>query len=205
MTLDDLWNSPGNTPTMVERDSLVSQTMLRVARERRRRKGMTAFTTALLLLASAPAIAYRVTHPEGFGSSSILYLMLASQWLLLLYWVRQLRRGSGDVAGADGSIQDSLRRLLREVDAERRSQWGVVLLYAVFTPLLAVAIGQLIAAGKMAPDEALSGALIFLVIAVVALGSILWRLYRRVLPRRRRLQALLAQFEAAGGAANEAP
>jgi len=205
MTLDDLWNSPGNTPTMVERDSLVSQTMLRVARERRRRKGMVAFSAVLVLLSSAPAIAYRVTHPEGFGSSTSLYLMLASQWLLLLYWVRQLRRGGGVVAGADDNIQDALRRLLREVDAERRSQWGVVVLYVVFTPLLAMAIGQLIADGKMAPDEALSGALIFLLIAVVALGSILWRLHRRVLPRRRRLQALLAQFDAAGGAESEAP
>ena len=75
--------------------------------------------------------------------------------------------------------------------------YGLVL-FAVFAPLLALAIRQLVASDKMTPDQAMSGGLVFLGIAAVSVGSILWRLRRRVLPRRRRLQALLRQFDEQG-------
>lgn len=198
MTLDELWNSPANAPGPIEREAFVAQTLLRVARERRQRKGMLLFSGILLLLSTVPAVYTRVTDPEALRSSASLYLMLASQWLLILYWARQLRQGGRMTAGEGDTIQDSLARLLWEVEAERRSQLGVVVLFAVFAPLLALAIRQLVASDKMTPDQAMSGGLVFLGIATVSVGTILWRLKYRVLPRRRRLQALLAQFGEAG-------
>ena len=194
MNLDELWNSPANAPGPIEREAFVAQTLLRVARERRQRKGMLIFSAILLLLSTAPAVYTRITDPAALGSSRSLYLMLASQWLLILYWARQLRPAVGMTAGEGDTIQGSLARLLWEVESERRSQLGVVVLFAVFAPLLALAIRQLVASDKMTPDQAMSGGLVFLGIAAVSVGSILWRLRRRVLPRRRRLQALLAQF-----------
>lgn len=194
MTLDELWQSPINAPTSLEREAFVAQTLARVALERRKRWGMLLFSGSLLVLTTFPALYARFTRPAEFRSMGSLYLMLASQWLLILYWARQLRQGARVRPGEDASVRGSLQRLLDEVDAERRSQLGVVVLFAVFAPLLALAIRQLVAGGKMTPDQALSGGLVFLGITTVSVGSILWRLRYRVLPRRRRLLALLRQF-----------
>ncbi len=157
MNLDELWNSPANAPGPIEREAFVAQTLLRVARERRQRKGMLIFSAILLLLSTAPAVYTRITDPAALGSSRSLYLMLASQWLLILYWARQLRPAVGMTAGEGDTIQGSLARLLWEVEAERRSQLGVVVLFAVFAPLLALAIRQLVASDKMTPDQAYVG------------------------------------------------
>jgi hypothetical protein len=155
---------------------------------------MLLFSGGLLVLTTVPALYARFTRPAEFRSMGSLYLMLASQWLLILYWLRQLRTGEQVLTGEGDSVHGSLQRLLDEVDAERRSQLGVVVLFTVFTPLLALALRQLIASGKMSPDQALSGGLVFLGITAASVGTILWRLRYRILPRRRRLQALLGQF-----------
>lgn len=194
MTLDELWQSPINAPTPIEREAFVAQTLARVARERRKRWGMLLFSGGLLLLTTVPALYARFTRPAEFRSMGSLYLMLASQWLLILYWARQLRPGRRVRPGEDATVRGSLQRLLAEVDAERRSQLGVVVLFAVFAPLLVLTLRQLVAGGKMTPDQALSGGLVFLGITAASVGTILWRLRYRVLPRRQRLQALLGQF-----------
>jgi hypothetical protein len=193
MTIDDVWKSPGNTPSPAARDAVLAQTRAQLRRIQRRRVAFVAWTAVTLLAASGLVTYVWATRPDDLAGAAPMLALLLAQWAAFALFLRDLRSG-GRVMGADASIRESLERLWQEGDQSRRRQLTVLALYAAAVPLVAMAILQLRDAGKMAPGEALSATLAFGAVITVGTSAILVRRYWRILPRQRRLSALLEQY-----------
>jgi len=192
MNLDAVWNSPGNSPTSMERDAVVGHARDTIRGLQRRRAAFLAWT--LTALSAVTAWATYVWAARVSGGGWPLHALLAAQWAVFFYLLRQMLRTRRWPLAGDATIRESLEALRREADNERRRCIAVLTLFAVAVPLMAAAILHLLQAGKMAADEALSAGVLFASIAVIAVTVILVRLYRIVLPRRRRADALLRQY-----------
>jgi hypothetical protein len=75
-------------------------------------------------------------------------------------------------------------------------------LFVVMTPLLALALWQLHATGKTSVSEAWSMALVFGVVLGSGAAFMTWRFRRRLLPERRKIDALLHDLEDDDASAN---
>jgi hypothetical protein len=194
MTIDDVWNSSSNTLPLSAQHAVLADTRAELLRIQRRRKTFV-MSTGTALIAISGFIAYAMaTSPSGHvaGAAPALVLLLAQWWAFALF-ARDMLAG-GRPAAADVSIRESLERLWREADTSRRRQLTVLGLYAVAVPLVSTALVELRHAGKMAPHEAMSAAVLFAAVITVGTTFILVSRYSRVLPRRRRLAELLAQY-----------
>jgi hypothetical protein len=187
MTIEDVWNSPGNTPTAQATTLLVRDSFERLRRRRRRDRALLAWLAVVL-----PTLTAGVLYGPVQGGWT-LPLILASQWGVFLYWLRQALRSSRSGLPA-ATIRESLETLLRETEAERRKTIAVLALYAVVVPLLGVSLMHLRDSGLMAPHEAVSAGAVFAGVLGLGLAVILARLFGSVVPRQRRLAALVAQY-----------
>jgi hypothetical protein len=194
MDLYDLWTSPWNTPAPPERERLVRQAF-DALRHAQRRRTRFLVVTAGLLLASTALVGGGLLAP-GTDAPALPTLLLAAQWGVFALVLRQWRRARTASAAPAATIRESLQGLWAECESSRRRQLAVVGLFALAAPVLAVALVQLRQAGKMAPHEAASAAVLFAVIIAFNLGAILVRRYRVVLPQRRRLEELLREYRA---------
>ena len=188
MSLEEVWNSPGNTPGAAAAADFVSDAFERLRRYRRRRIALVVWTG--VVLGGFTVLAFR-SRADGGGWAP--GLILAAQWTVLFYWIRQLFRSSPS-GRTPPSIRAGVETLLRETEAERRGNVALLALFAVVVPLLWLALRGLQEAGKMAPHEAASAGAVFAVVLGMGLVRILYRLFGTVLPRRRRLEALAAQY-----------
>lgn len=194
MDLGSVWNSPGNTPTTLEREHFVRETTNRLRRARWRRLAFLIWTGSVLSLITA-WVAYRcLWRPAEIRGTWPLFAVLAAQWCVFLHWLRDTAALGRKRPLHGPGVRESLEALSRETERERRGQIAVLVLFAVVAPLMAIAIRHLGGAGKMAPHEALSVGVLFAAVVLVAVTVILTRLFRVVLPRRRRLEALLDQY-----------
>jgi hypothetical protein len=194
MTIDNVWKSSSNTLPPVAQHAVLAETRAELRRIQRRRTTFVV-STGTALVAISGAIAYAVaTWSSGSmaGAAPALLLLLAQWWAFALF-VRDMLAG-GRATSADATIRESLERLWREADTSRRRQLTVLCLYAVAVPLISAALVEMRHAGKMAPHEALSAAILFGAVITVGTTVILVNRYARILPRRRRLAELLAQY-----------
>jgi hypothetical protein len=187
MSLEEVWNSPGNTPGAAASSAFVRDAFDRLRRYRRRRIALVVWTA--VVLGGFTVLAVRSRAEGGWG----LGLILAAQWMVLLYWVRQLLHSS-QAGRTPSSIRAGVATLLRETEGERRGNVALLVLFAVVAPLLWVALRGLQEAGKMAPHEAASAGAVFAVVLGLGLARILYRLFGTVLPRQRRLETLAAEY-----------
>ena len=194
MNLDDVWNSPGNSPTSVERDAIVRQARDTIRGTRRRRVAFLVWTSIALSATTVLAIYVWLTRVVAGGWA--LYLvsaMLAAQWAILFYFLRQMRTRRPSLT-ADATIRESLEALRREAESERRGHFAVLTLFAVVAPLMVAAVLDLRQTGKMAPSEAMSASVLFAAVLAISTTIIVVRLCRVTLPRCRRLKALADQY-----------
>jgi hypothetical protein len=193
MDLDDVWKVPANAPSAEEREAFVSHALAQLRRQRRRRIARLAWTGTTLAAVTAAAAYQWVAQPSGV--SWALSLLLAAQWGVFLYWLWPRRRVGAVPAVAGAPIRESLERLFRDADKDRKGQMAVLALFAVATPLMALALLHLIRVGKMAPREAVSAAILAALVLALGAGAALARLRWRILPRHRRLAELLRQYD----------
>jgi hypothetical protein len=193
MDLSSVWNSPRNTPSSVEREQFVRETTNRLRRARRRQLAFLVWTGSVLALMTAGAVYGWIWRPAETRGAWPLFAVLAAQWCVFLHWLRDTAGGRKGSA-AEAGVRESLEALARETERERRGQIAVLGLFAVVAPLVVSAILYLGEVGKMAPHEALSAGALFSAVILVAITVIMARLFRIVLPRRRRLALLLEQY-----------
>ena len=193
MNIEDVWNSPGNEPSAVERDVMVAQAREELRRIQRRRVAFVVRTAIALTAVTGLAAYLWATRPAEIAAAWPLHLLLLAQWSVLVLFLREMLSG-GRVLRVEASIRESLERLWREAENSRRGQLVVLALFAAAAPLILAAIVQLRESGKMAPHEARSAGILFGAVLAVSTTVILVRRYLIVLPRHRRLSALLQQY-----------
>jgi hypothetical protein len=190
MSIEEVWSSAGNTPGTDATAAFVRDALERLRRQRRRRIALVAWTGLVL-----GAFTVLAVHSGAGGGGWDLRLILAAQWAVVLYWVRQLLQSS-PAGRTPSSIRASVETLLREARAERRGTLVLIALFAVVVPLLLVALSGLRDSGRMAPHEAASAAAVFAVVLGLGFLRILHRLFGTLGPRLRQLEALAAQYAA---------
>lgn len=194
MTIADIWNSSSNALPLAAQQTLLADTRAELRRIQRRRTSFVVATgTALVIISGCIAYAM-LARPSGHVTGAVPgLLLLVAQWWAFTLFARDMLAG-GRITPADPTIRESLERLWREVDTSRRRQLTVLSLYAVAVPLIAAALIQMRTAGTMAPHEAMSAAALFGAVITIGTTAILFIRYTRILPRQRRLAALLEQY-----------
>jgi hypothetical protein len=193
MTIDDVWRSPGNTLSPLACEAALRQARAHLRRIQRRRLAFVGGTALALLSVSGVIVQVWMSHGGAVSGAVPALLLLLAQWAVFGLFVRDLLAGARPMH-VDGSIRESLERLRVEIEISRRRQNTVLTLYALAVPLVSAAILQLRSAGKMAESEALSAAAAFAVVIVVGTAAILAHRHWKLLPRQRRISALLEQY-----------
>jgi hypothetical protein len=197
--LERAWNGPANTPSEAAGAYVVDEMMETLRKRRQATTRLTGFIGVVLVFWTA-LIAWKITvDPFPFD--------LAREWaiipLYLLPWVglflikRRQRRHLTAHPDPYASTAATLRALLDEnLTARRRLVITSALMLACLA-VVAVALSQLVAVGKMTPTNVLQGS--------IALGGLMaaiavykaWHYARVLKPESKRLERLISDYGAA--------
>jgi hypothetical protein len=199
MSFDDIettWRSPHNRPSP---DDVALEKAELVRRLRGRYR-------AFLLTVGAG-----VTALLGCGAALVRYKMqggaldLDREWGSLLFFALPLlgaavllhhyRRHRARHADYNLSISAGLRAALDENRLERTRIKIIAGLYGVMVLVFPVIVSQLVAVGKARPREVHSMLVLFGALVVVVSLALAYHYRRRLLPRKRELEALLRAYE----------
>jgi hypothetical protein len=193
MTLDGVWGSRGNTPASAETAMWIRQLLDGLRGARRRRVAFLVWTFAVLAAITALVGMTALVKPSELTSAPAVVVLLATQWATFGFILRQALQAGALHPFRGATIRESLELLHREAGDTARRTAVILGLFAVAFPTLWAAIAQLRAAGKMAPHEASSAAVVLTGVLAIAASGFIFRRYRVALPRRARLEALLRQ------------
>jgi hypothetical protein len=195
--LKQLWASPENNPGADSKRAFLASAMTAIQRDRNQARGMLIYVLGMTGAMTAFS-AWQLFSARGEGVEAwYAHLMIAATWIAALGLARHYRRRteSAPLAGAN-SIRDTLESLHERASTRCRESKILLVLYAVFIPLLAIAIQQLQANGKMRPHEASSAATLAGIIVLGGIGWSLFELYARRRPELRHLESLLSEYKA---------
>lgn len=198
--IENTWRSPHNQPSRAEIETMKNEFTSEL---RRRRRGLIVFLivvfaalTAITTLFGLMALGltrggddFSFTREWG----AVIFLLLP--WAAAVAIARRALRHHREHADPSRSIAESVRALLDENAAERaRARTGAIL-HGVMLLVLPVVVWQLRAVGK-AGDEILVPAFVVwpLIVGGILVGMY-WHYRRKLLPRRRELEALLKSYE----------
>ena len=187
-----LWASPENGIAPERARTFAAKAVAQINRQRRRRRGMLIYVSAMVSLATVFAGWQLLRHSTGIGESAPAIMMLAAQWIAAWYLWR-IFRGSPSAA-VDQPIRATLEAVLDKTRARCRELQVLLGLFLAVAPLVALAIYQLQENGKMRPHEAASAGALFGTILLGMTGWFLFDLFARKLPEKRHLEALLREY-----------
>jgi hypothetical protein len=194
--LDRLWKSAANTPTPEELDRMRPRLLERLRRERRLLALRLGASGAALALLSTLFLLSRIGDGGRGGAPGwATALLLAPAWIAFALFVRRLRRDRRVDAGSGIAIRAALGAALKETEAALFRVRAVAGLQLASMPLLALALAELRLAGKVAPAEVVSLAVVLGGLIAVSGGWLLYRSRRVLRPRARRLESLLAAYD----------
>ena len=194
--IEAMWRSPQNQPSAAELECRKKELIADLRRRHRRFVGFVAFVIVLLTTVTV-RLALHVISPAP-GASAIdptrewgAFLFILLPWIVPVILIRQYRRHRTRHAHFVRSIPESVRALLDENRIARLRLALAAGLHGAMLVLLPLVVMQLRAVGK-AGDEILVPAFVLWPLIAVAIGAALW-FYdrRRLLPQKRRLEALL--------------
>lgn len=198
--IQNAWQSPHNQPTAAQREK---QKMEFIQTLQRRDRGFVIGLTLIfsgLVMVTLFVLRNQMIDggtPKGidFWREWSVVLLLALPWGAALWIVLRYRRMLARQGDYSGSIADSVRGLLEQNRFAQVRTRLILVLEVIVLPVLALVILQLEGVGKMRPHEAKSAAVFFGAAMLVAIGSMLWQLYRKLRPEEKRLATLLSSYE----------
>lgn len=123
-----------------------------------------------------------------------LFPLLLVPWAFAINFLRRYLKPVAPTTRGEMSIVESLRAALAS-NRETRSHLKLVgVLYVIMIPLLALAMRQLHAAGKVSERELISMAFFFGAVLLLGGAGIAARYFARLQPQQKRLDALLAEL-----------
>jgi hypothetical protein len=197
--IENMWRSPQNRPNPAQLEEVK---MKFVADLRRRHRGNSIFLVVVfipLACFTAKIVRHLLWPDPALDRIDLsrewavipLFLIPWTGWFLLTRLHRQHRERH---ANYDRSISATVSALLDENRSERlrcKVIAGLMLASVVVVPLI---VQQLRAVGKAGDEILLPGLVIFPAYAIVTLAWSAFRYHRKLLPRKRELEALLASY-----------
>jgi len=192
--MQNVWNSPrNNLPT--EAQQRVADQFARQMIRRRRFQSIWLINTfvwlTIITVIAVWTIAVGQTTPaQEYG----LFPLLIVPWGFAIHFLRRYLKPVAPMTRGETSIVDSLRAALTS-NRETRSNLKLVgVLYVVMIPLLALAMQQLHAVGKVSERELTSMAIFFGAALLLGGVGIAIRYFGRLLPQQKRLDMLLTEL-----------
>lgn len=196
--LERAWNGPANTPSEAAGAYVVGEMMETL---RRRRQATTRFTgfVGMVLVFWAAMIVWKVSvDPFPFDVSrewAIIPLILLP-WIGLFLIKRRQRRHLAAHPDPYASTAATLRALLDENLTARRRLVITSGLMLAGLAIVAVALNQLVAVGKMTPENVFQASIGFGGLMAVIAAYKAWHYLRVLRPEGERLKRLLIDYGA---------
>lgn len=199
--IENTWRSPHNRPSAAELEKQTMKLIDELRRSRRTSRGLLWLTAVPLVLLTGRLLLHAIWPSPGLDR-----LDLAREWVVvpffllpwvgwLLFW-RSQRRHEAAHADYAQSIQAGVSALLDQNRREGARSHLVAALLLLSVPLVGGVVWQLRMVGK-AGDEILVPALvIYPAYVVLTVAWIAFDHLRKNLPRRKELEALLAEYKA---------
>lgn len=194
--LQNAWRSAGNNPSAAASAYLIEQAQATLAGRRRRLRRLLAFAGVML------------TIPLGLMAVDIFtgqadVIDLRREWGLLPFALIPfaalilIASRAAPRAAPHGALLDTFRALREDNAAARLRIFIVGGAMALFAPLLAVLLNQLVETGKMASHEMASAAMVLGGALLLSAGWMAVKYATQLAPERRHLDALIRQYESA--------
>ncbi len=188
------WNSPRNNLPAESRQAVARQFARQLIRRRRFQAlwliNTFVWLTVITVLAIRTVAGGQTTPSQEWG----LFPLLIVPWAFALHFLRRYLKPAEPVARGELSIAESMRAALASNRANQRHLKLVGMLYVIMLPLLALAMQQLHATGKVSARELTSMAVLFAGVLLLSGAGIAARYFGRLLPQQKQLHALLAEL-----------
>lgn len=198
--LHDLWRSPANQPDSSAGRAAAAQFTAQWRRRRRWQTAWLAWTFLALTAATALAISQIFRGSLHLGSNAALAPLFALPWLAAVHFLRRHLQQGAAAPHAALPFDEALRRAEQANAAERHRLTVIGWLLVAMTPVCALAVFQLHAAGKATAHEAWSMAVVFGVALAVGLCAVVLRLRWRLQPERDLIAARRRELDASTSA-----
>jgi hypothetical protein len=198
--IESVWRSPHNQPSTTELEAHKMKLVTDLRRRHRASRGLLWISALPLLIITSKIIGHALwpdpAHtPLNWAREWAVLPFLALPWLA---WFIMLRLHLGHQRRHPDyslSISASVAASLDENQTERTRSKIIVGLLVASIPMLAIVVHQLRAVGK-AGDEILVPAFVIWPAYVALLGAwFAWEYFRRLLPRKRELEALIQAYQ----------
>jgi hypothetical protein len=194
--MQNVWNSPRNNLPTEAQQSLANQFARQMIRRRRFQSFWLINTFVWLTLITVLAVRMLAIGQTTPGQEWGLFPLLLVPWGFAIHFLRRYLKPVLPITRGETPIVDSLRAALAS-NQETRSHLKLVgVLYVIMIPLLALAMRQLHAVGKVSERELVSMAVFFGGVLLVGGIGIAARYFIRLQPQQKRLTALLAELSA---------
>ena len=194
--IESIWNSAGNQPSATQQEKRTRQVLAWLRRQRRHQLIWLVWTFGVLLV---------ITGFAGWLVFATDKMHLSMEWglmpLLLLPWgfavifLKRFLKPAPSVYRGDVPIADALCRALQANEAAQFRLRAMGILYAIFLPVLALAMRQLQMAGKVSPRELGSMGAFFGAVLLLSAAGVFARYHCRLKPQREHLKAVLREYE----------
>ncbi|MFO1486856.1 MAG: hypothetical protein U1F65_00110 [Verrucomicrobiota bacterium] len=192
--LQNTWNSPRNRLPSAEQEQLAQHFIRQMIRRRRFQAIWLTNTFVWLTLITVAVIQTIATGKFSLAREWAVIPLMLAPWIVAIYFLRRFLKSSDLVAGGDVPVADAFQVALKFNRTEQTHLKLVGALLALVIPLVVMAVQQLHAAGKVSAKDQTNMAVFFSVVLVVSGAMVAARYFRCVLPRQRKLNALLAEM-----------
>lgn len=201
--IETLWRSPQNRPSPAQLEEIKMEFVTDLKKRRRALVTFLAMIGAALLALTAVFSAQLIWPNPGKDAIDVsrewsVIPFFAIPWVGWIVLVRNYRRHRDGHPDYENSIASSVRALLDENRMERARYKLITALQVATLIVLPVVVYQLRSVGKAGDEILVPAFVIFPAILVGVLGAGAWRYRRKLLPRKRELEGLLATYESAG-------
>lgn len=194
--LQNAWRSAGNNPSAAASAYLIEEAHATLARQRAQLRRLLVFAGVMLTIPLGLMAVDIVTGQADF-------IDLSREWGLipfaLIPFVALILIASRAAPRAvpRGALREAFRALRDDNSAARLRIFIIGGAMALFAPVLAVLLNQLVATGKMAPHEMQSAAIVLGGALALSAGWMVVKYFIQLAPERRHLEALIRQYETA--------
>lgn len=192
--MQNVWSSPRNNLPTEAHQRVADQFARQMIRRRRFQSIWLIQTFAALTVVTVLAL-WNITGGNVQSTQEwFLFPLLLVPWGFAIHFLRRYLKPVAPATRGETPIVDSLRTALAS-NQETRSHLKLVgVLYVIMIPLLALAMRQLHAVGKVSERELTSMAIFFGAVLLIGGIGIAARYFVRLQPQQKRLNALLAEL-----------
>lgn len=198
--IESVWRSPHNQPTAAELKEHQMKLLDELRRRRRASRGLLWLTLIPLIYFTAKVVLH-VLWPDPTLDTVDLH----REWAILpvgaLPWIgwfillRLYRWHENRHAGCEGSIRAGVSALLDENRTERTRYQVIAALLVGSIPMVWLVVHQLREVGKAGAEILLPAYVVWPAYVALMVAWFGWYHYRRLLPRKRQLEALALAYE----------